>query len=309
MNRLSKQRGAAIIVALFVTSLVVIASVAMIMRLRIDLRNTELLMNATQGKEYAYGSIAWAMEQLNNNWKQKKPNQIVDHTPIQSPVNEVNHAKISSIINDAQGRFNINNLTNTQYIDNFSALITIVQPTIDSETAHAIALAVVDWITMGVKNTELDNYYFKLNPAYRAPHRLMTSISELRLVKGITPELYAALLPHMIALPEATEININNATIPVLMCLSKTLTPTSAKAIIAKRNQEPFATTQSFLSLDILKNNPIPQEKITTISNYFLVETSVKVEQQEIVLYTLLQRIQKNSKPYEVTLWQSKGTL
>jgi general secretion pathway protein K len=309
MNSLSKQRGAAIIVALFVTSLVVVASVAMIMRLRIDLRNTELLMNATQGYYYAQGSIAWAMEQLNNNWKQKKPNQIVDRTPIKSPLSNVNHAEIISTIYDTQGRFNVNNLTNNKYIDNFSALITIVRPTIDPDTAHSIALAVVDWISSSAKNAELDDYYFKLNPAYRAPHRLMMSVSELRLVKGITPELYAALAPNIMALPEVTKININNATIPVLMSLSKTLTPPSAKSIIAKRNQTPFPTTQAFLDLDILKNNPIPEEKITTISSYFLVKTNVKVAQQDILLYTLLQRIEKSSTPYEVVLWQSKGTL
>jgi general secretion pathway protein K len=309
MNLLSRQRGAAIIVALFVTSLVVIASVAMIMRLRIDLRHTELVINAIQGNDDAQGSIDWAMEQLNNNWKQKKPDHIVDQTPIQSPLDQVNHADIISTIYDAQGRFNINDLTNKQYIDDFSSLITFVQPTIDHDTAHAMTLAVIDWISSGVQNTELDNYYFKLNPAYRAPHRLMVSVSELRLVKGITPEIYKALLPYVIALPEITKININNAAIPVLMCLSKTLTPTSAKTIIAKRNQTPFPNTQSFLALDILKNNPVPEEKITTISSYFLVETNVKVGQQTIRLTTLLQRIEKNAVPREIVLWQSKGTL
>src|SRR6185437_2996706 len=108
---------------------------------------------------------------------------------------------------------------------------------------------------------------------------------------------------------DVTKININNATAPVLMCLSKTLTLASANAIIAKRNQTPFTSVQSFLALDILKNNPITENQITTISSYFLVKTSVKVEEQEILLYTLLQRIEKNSHPYEVMLWQSKRKL
>jgi len=309
MKPFSQQRGAAIIVALFVTSLVVIASIAMIIRLRIDLRNTELLINATQGKNLAEGSIAWAIEQLNQDWKQKKTNQIVDQTPIISSTNTVDHATISSTIYDAQGRFNINNLTNPVFVDSFATLITIINSTIDPNTAHTLALAVVDWISPGVKNAELEEYYLKLNPAYRAPHRPMISISELRLVKGITPELYALLEPIVIALPDVTKININNATAPVLMCLSKTLTLASANAIIAKRNQTPFTSVQSFLALDILKNNPITENQITTISSYFLVKTSVKVEEQEILLYTLLQRIEKNSHPYEVMLWQSKGTL
>jgi general secretion pathway protein K len=307
MHPLSKQNGAAIIVALFVTSLVAIASVAMIMRLRIELHDTELVIHATQGYHYAQGSIAWAMEQLNNDWNQKKPNKLVDSTPIKSPINQVNDTVIRSTIFDTQGRFNINNLSNSDYEDNFILLIMIVDPAIKKETARTITLSIIDWITPGIKNTAIDDYYLKAIPSYRAPHRLMVSVSELRLVKGITPTLYAALAPYLIALPEVTRININNTTAPVLMCLSKTLTLPSAKAILAQSKQSPFTSIQQFSGTDIIKNNPIPEDKITVLSNFFLVKTSV--DHQDTFLYTLLQRIEKNAKPYEVVLWQSKGTL
>lgn len=37
--------------------------------------------------------------------------------------------------------------------------------------------------------------YLKNNPPYRAPHQNMASVSELRLVNGISVKLYLALLP------------------------------------------------------------------------------------------------------------------
>jgi general secretion pathway protein K len=309
MKHLHKQRGAAIIVALFVTTLVVVASVAMIMRLQIDLRNTELLTHNAEARNDAQGSVAWAIDQLNNDWLKKNPEHVVDLTPIKSPLNKLNQAEITSTIYDPQGRFNINNLIEMQWQDNFSVLITLVDPTIDLEKARGITLAVVDWISPISKNPELENTYLKHNPAYRAAHQLMASVSELRLVKGMTSSLYNALLPQVIALPMVTKININNTTIPILMCLSKTLSFSSAKSILDAINSNPFANVQAFLSNEIIKKASIPQEKITILSDYFLVKTNVNLSSQELQLYTLLQRIIDHAKPYEIVLWQSKGTL
>jgi general secretion pathway protein K len=304
---LHKQNGAAIIVALFVVSLVTIAAIAMLERFSRNLRSTELIQLSTTSELYAAGSIAWAMEQLNDNWKKQKPNQIVDQTPITSPESTVDHAKISSTIIAADGYFNINNLKNPDYEENFIRLIQIVQPHISAETAKNITLAVQNWIVAG--RTNLDEYYSKQNPAYREPHRPMASMSELRMVKGITPELYLALSPYLSALPEVTPMNVNNVSVPVLMSLSPTMTKASAENIIQIIKKTPFTDVANFQKLDIVKNNPIENSKISTLSHYFFIKTHVKVNEHETILYTLLHREIKNLKPLETVLWQSKGTL
>ncbi len=305
-----KQQGAAIIVALFVTSLVAIAAIAMIERLRINLRSTELITYNLQANLLAQGSLVWAMEQLNTNWRQKKPNQLIDLTPIQSPVNQVGNARISGTIFDAQGHFNLNNLSDAGAKDDFIRLVVAAYPKMGVQGAREITAAIAYWIAAGAINNVFDDYYAKAtSPPYRVPHRPMASVSELRLVKGVTAELYAALSPYVTALPEATPININNAAIPVLMSLSPTLTRDAAKTIVMQVKSAPFPTTQHFEQFAIIKNNPIPENKITVNSSYFLVKSSVKVEQQEATLYTLLHRIVKEEKPTEIVIWQSKGTL
>ncbi len=303
-----KQRGTAIIVALFVTALVAAAAIIMLDRLHIDIRRTELSFNTNQANFYAQGSIAWAMDQLNNDWKFQQPNKVIDPTPIQSPIKQMDNFTISSVIYDAQGYFNLNNLTDSGYQTNFIRLLQIMAPNIDQTTAQNIMLAIVDWISPQ-KKSELEEYYATLSPPYHAPHHAMVSASELRLVKGMTADLYAKLSPYVIALPKSTAININNAPIPILMCLSPTMTLESAKTIDAFRKQTPFANLQDFLNSDVVKNNPLPQNNITTTSSYFLVQTNVKVGQQNMLLYTLLERILKNSQPTAIVLWQSKGTL
>lgn len=308
MISLRKQQGAAIIVALFMTALVAAMAVAMIERLRVDTRRTELLLNANQAYLDAQGSITWAIDQLNNDWKLQQKGKLIDKTPIKLS-NKQNNAVISSTIEDAQGYFNLNNLSDTKYQEAFVRLIRIVSPKTDDKTAQKITLGIADWIKPGIKGSAMDKYYAELNPAYQAPHRPMASASELRLVIGMTQEIYNQLLPYVIALPDPTQININNAPAPVIMCLSKTLKFEGAKAIVMARQQTPFITTQQFTNFEIIKNNPIPEDQITITSNYFLLKTKVTIGQQQTLLYTLLNRITKDQQSNTYILWQTKGTL
>ena len=309
MNSLNKQNGTAIIVALFVVSLVAIAATLMIERTYIDIHRSELILNNNQANLYAEGAVAWARDQLSNDWKFQQKNQLIDKTPIAMPEKKINGAVITSTIYDLQGYFNINNLTDQKYQNNFLRLLQAVSPKINMDTAKTITSATVDWITATAKNAALEEYYAKLKPAYRAPHRPMISISELRLVKGMTPELFNALSPYVTALPPPTTVNINNAAAPVLMSLSQTMKPDAAKAIVTYRQTLPFTTPQSFLNFDIVKNNPIEENKITVTSEYFLVETHVMIGQQQTTTYTALQRVTKEKEPKVNVLWQSLGTL
>ncbi len=304
----NKQRGTAIIVALFVTSLVAIAATVMIERLRLDVHRTELSLNDNNATLYAQGSVTWAMDQLIKNWKLQKTGQIIDKTPIKSPVDKVNGATISTVIYDLQGRFNINNLTDQNEQKGFAHLLQTVAPTLDQNTALNIAQAAADWISPGTKNPALDEYYLKSIPPYRASHRPMVSVSELRLVKGVTPELYPQLEPYVTALPQATQININNADIPTLMSLNPTLTMETAKAIVAHRTGTPFTNLQQLASIAGAKNS-IPENKITIASGYFLVQSQITIGQQQTILYTVLQRVAKDSQVKILVLWQSKGAL
>lgn len=308
MPRLSAQRGSAIIVALFVTSLAIVASIAMLTRTSIDIRRTELLLNANQANLYAQGSIAWAMATLARDLKNQNPHKLVDQTPIKSKVEIINGFRIESTITDMQGLFNLNNLVGDAYQKNFLRLIHAVDPKLQLGQILKIIAATHEWVSPA-KTDETDAFYAKQNPPYLAPHHLMSSVSELRLVKGITPALYNKLLPYLTVLPETTQINVNSATAPVFISVSPTLTADGATALLEKMRQSPFLSTQDFLAFDVVKNNPVPADQITVLSSYFLVKTSVKVAQQETVLYTLLFRTMKDSKPNVTALWQTKGTL
>ena len=91
------------------------------------------------------------------------------------------------------------------------------------EDATAIVQAIIDWLdpdntVSGFGGAE-QSYYSGSEVPVIVSNAPMTTISELSLIKGVTPEIYDKLLPYVIALPadgkEAAVLNIN--TIPDVM--------------------------------------------------------------------------------------------
>lgn len=302
-----RQEGVVIVIALFIVALIATMAYFMMSRLERDTQRTRLILRNVQAELYAQGSIAWAQDQLRDDWEKQKPNQLIDVTPIQSPVDEEKGYKIKSTIYDMQARYNLNNLINATSQDDFRRLLQALDPNLSEEKARDITRAVVDWISPNAQQNEFSHYYLTLPLAYRAAHRPMLSVSELRLVKGMTSALFAALEPYVTTLPEATVVNIQAALAPVFVTLSSHLSLETGKAIEQIRSQTSFVSTDYFVNLDIIKNHPIDQQKITVVSHYFLVETTVAIEKQQLVLYTLLERMIKDKKTIIQTLWQSKG--
>jgi general secretion pathway protein K len=310
MLRLKHQEGVAMVMALFIVALVVALSYLMMSRLERDTRRTGLILYHTEAEFYAAGSVAWAMDQLYNNWIRQKTNQRIDVMPMTSSVNEVNGYHIVSTIDDMQARFNLNNLSNVSNGEaqaSFILLLQAVSTKLTAAQAKALAEAVTDWVTPSQAPNPQSEYYATRSTPYRAAHRLLLSVSELRLVKGMNAELFQALQPFVVALPQPTPINVETAEAPVLMSLSADIPLDVAKAIIMLRQETPFVSPQTFYHLDIMKNHHVTSSNVTTCSSYFLVQTKVNNKMQHLVLYTLLERSIVNSRAVIQIVWQSKG--
>lgn len=301
------QSGVVIVIALFIVALVATMSYTMMARLTRDTKRVELISHDVQAALYADGSVMWAKDLLHNNWVKQKKNQRIDELPIESPVNDMDGYKISSVIKDAQGRFNLNNLSKPEWHQDFTRLMLTVYPKLSQANAEAITKATVDWILPGARDNELSRYYADLPVPYRPAHRFMVEVGEWRLVKGVTPELYAAMRPYLAALPTVTLINPQSAPVPVLMMLSKGMNVETATAIRELLNKNPPTTLEAFNAMDIIKNHPITEGRMTYVSEYFLVETEVTIERQHILLYTLLQRNNGNNAQVWV-LSQNRGS-
>lgn len=296
-----------IIIALFLVAMVATMAYVMMSRLARDMRRTEFIMNDVQAELYAAGSVMWAKDTLHMDFINQKKDKRVDQTPIKSPENEMHGYKINSTITDAQGKFNLNNLSKQDWQPDFIRLLRSVYPKISEEDANALVKATVDWISPGSGENEYSRYYANLPIPYRAAHRFMVSRSEWRLVKGMKEDLYQAMKPYITALPVVTQINPMSADPVVLMMLSKDLTLESATVFKEQLIKNPPPTLDAFKALDFLKNHPINADRVVWTSFYFTVETDVSIEDQDILLYTLMQRNNNSSKADVIVLLQTRG--
>lgn len=312
-NSLNKQRGVVIVVALFIVALVATLAYVMMNRLERDTWRTQLILRTVEAEAYAQGSIAWAKDQLRTNWEKQKATRLVDQVPIKSEPVKVNGYKIASTIYDMQARFNINNMITPNAQNSFLRLLKVLAPELDGDKARALVMAIVDWISPAAQETDLAQYYANLPEPYRAAHRSMLDINELRLVKGMTAKLFNRLRPYIAALPSTdTKINLQTASLPVLVTISPKLKLEVAKALIKYREEHPIVKLEKFFKSDFAKKYALNSQDLPAVdvSDYFLVETMVAIEDQHIVLYSLLERATKKngSRPIATLLWQSKGS-
>lgn len=166
-----------------------------------------------------------------------------------------------------------------------------------------LTLAINDWISPYDLARGKDNYlsyYMSQKPPYYPSHQLMSSKSELRLVKDVSSPLYMALEPLITALPESTPININTASIKVLKSLSSAMKEDQLKELLQARKENGIKNLEKIAEL--LKKLDIANDQITLESTYFLSVATAASENLNFTVFTLLKRSKDKNEKISVSV-------
>ena len=288
-----KQRGVALVTALLVVSLATIVAVAMATRLQVDVRRTGNLLHGEQAYAYALAAESWAEVILRRDAEDSKIDTLGENWATALPPIAVEGGFVSGRIEDLQGRFNLNNLVGADGkpsvpdLEYFKRLLVLL------EVEPGLATALLDWIDADINATlpdgAEDDIYLLEDPPYRAANRPLVSTSELRLVKGFSPEIIALLAPFITALPEPTALNINTASPLVLQALHAELATMDAEQIIEARGEDGFPELEAFLALDALAGLQLDVD-VDIKSAWFSVLTDVRIGRGQAQLESRLQR-------------------
>ena len=204
---------------------------------------------------------------------------------------------------DQQGRFDLNSLLDrngepdekaTRQFVRMLGLLPLESP-LDTNTATSLMEATVDWIdpdTAPLLNGAEDDRYTSREPPYRPANFWFVSVSELQAVEGYTAEIYAALEPHITALPPPGEqrrkININTATAVVLASLVDNENLESVEPLLNQEYQEvnDFIDESGFSTLT--------ENEIDVKSDWFLLSVTTSIGTTQSTLYSLLERRGEN---------------
>ncbi|HLA75553.1 MAG TPA: type II secretion system minor pseudopilin GspK [Gammaproteobacteria bacterium] len=292
------QRGVALLTALLVTAIIAIIAVNMASTQQLDIRRTGNIFDVDQAYLYTLGIESWAQNLLAKDFL-KNPavdNLSEDWASALAPI-KVEGGKVAAEILDMQGRFNLNNLVGQDDKPSDEDVRIFQRLLIGLKLEPELVQPLIDWIDKNVEltipNGAEDVEYLKHAPPYRTANAPLTSPSELLLIKGFTPEVYARIAPFIATLPtlpQPTKINVNTAPAQVLASLADNMSLADGEALVKARKTKAFATLEEFKLHPALAGREIKTDKLAVSTSYFLVAASSQAGRAQVQLYSLLYR-------------------
>ena len=293
-----RQRGIALVTALLLVALATTAAVEMVSRQHLDIRRVQNVLAYEQAYSYAVAAEQWALHQLQESFRHSpERDHLAQDWALPVILPEFDGARLGMQIQDAQARFNVNNLADVQPGDTDNIYLQQFLRLLEQQGADdpvALANAVMDWLDPDLEERPggaEDSTYTQKERPYRAANQPIADISELRLVQGMTPELYRELEPHLSALPERTHININTASAVLLRTIHPMDEPTAAH-LVEQRPDEGFANVNEMLALIPGAGDSISEQGMGVTSGHFQAAITVELGPVRVQLLSLIRREQ-----------------
>ena len=272
-----RSRGVALITVLLVFALVAVIATEMLHRSQLSLRSVGNLIETRQAYYYALGGEAVArqllakdaiehgdIDTLSEPWAQTK-----DQQPF-----EIDSGSMQIEINDLQGRFNLNSVTNADGLMQFTNLLKAQQlnPNYAKEWQR--------WISDKSVSENEEDPDASSTMAAGQPE---ADISALRLLPSMQPQDYAKLAPHVAVFPSSNgsdnpKININTADDVVLQAIAS---PTITAQILAKQKTGGYK---------VVTDAGVDAAVASVNSNFFEVVVTVKYADRWQRVRTVLER-------------------
>lgn len=298
-----RSRGVALLTVLVVVAIATVLSVGMMRSQQQALQHAAGLFQQDQAWLYTQGAEAFVAELLAEDLKSdRRKDRQVDH-PGETwakpfPPYPVEGGMVRASLADLQGRLNLNRLGAEADADAPGATA-FRQLLRNLGLPENLGPALADWIDEDDTPRQVDgaeeDYYSRLQPAYRVANRPLADLSELRLVKGFTPDVVARLRPHVCVLPPEARINVNTATPSVLAALLPSLTERTAGELASQRPAQGYATLDEFLSqpafngLDNAQKNRL-REQLDVRSSHFQLVADAEIGGRHSILHAVMQR-------------------
>lgn len=311
----NRQQGVALIMVLLAMALVVMLAAGMVRQQSLQVFRAGHYLAQQQGYSIALGAEAFAAQVLKRDFDEDRENGVLADSPdefwaMRSAVLPVDDNGVAEVqIDGLGGRLNLNDLVlESGEVDSlargrFERLLRILG--INGLRVEAL----IDWIdeneqAINVHGAE-DGTYLMAEPSFRAANQPFVSVTELRLIEGMTEDYYQQLRPHVTALPvSGTGINVNTATGPVLQSLHENLTEAATASMIEKREENRFEDIRDFLALPELSDMGLSADGLTLQTRFFDVVSRITYDNRVV---NLVNRVFRNAEGQIRTVHRDAG--
>jgi general secretion pathway protein K len=278
---------------MLVVAIAALAASSFMFRSQVEWRRFENLSRMDQAQSVLRAAQQWGATVLLDDAR----NSSVDHRgeawATRLPPVEAENYRIWGLMEDQEGRFNLNNLVVNGEIDK-QQLAIFVRLLSALRLPESLAGAVADWIDaddLPFNANSVDSpYYASLQTPYRATNQPLININELLRVKDMDRNTLAMLRPFVTVLPTRTPINVNTASPEVLVALVQGLSSEEAYSMVAKRERTYYRNITDFQQA-LPSGMTAPASGISVSSQYFLVQARASNERLSIGNQALYRRV------------------
>lgn len=271
------QNGLALITAMLIVAIVATVAAYLSLGQQVWLRQSQNFADLAQAEAIRSGALHWAMLILIDDAKNSATDDLTEDWAQQLPPLPAEGGVVVGAIEDAQGRFNLNNVLRNNKPS--AEDIGVFQRLLRAQSLESgLVDALVDWLDSDSKarpNGGEDIDYLNTEPAYRTANQRLHSVDELRLIKGFDAEAVSKLRPYVTVLPQATEININTAPAAVLSALFVELPMAAADELAADLKKNPLKSAND-LKKRLPAKQALPKVSYGVKSAYFEVSVATQ---------------------------------
>lgn len=304
--RRCRQRGVAMITAMIIMTLATIIATDLAWDNALDVRRTTMLLYRDQAVQVALGAENWIASILRQDLADTETDHLGEIWATDLPPLPIDGGDVFGVIEDLQGRFNVNNLIDADGSVHEESLEQFQRLLIALELDPRFAGIAADWLDADLDaafpDGAEDGIYTGIVPPYRAANQALTSVSELAALQGMDKITFDTLAPHIVALPGRTDINVNTATPFVLQSLDEKLSPSDIENLLAEREAGGFGDIENVFATLV---EPEVLQDLTDSSSYFQLKVVVRIDTVRVTLFTVLRRSPRGNV---ATILRSFGT-
>lgn len=309
----SAQRGAAVLMALFVATLATLIVSGLFWQQFVLLRTIENQQLLVQSRMLLTGALDWARAMLREDslrsshdgldefWAQGLAETRLDQLGESSTL--ASQASISGSIEDAQSKFNLRNLLGADgeidaaQLDALKRLCDLLD--VSPVTAELIALRIQEaFVTDAEDQTGAAG-------STDAPRPLPPLLgSDVARVPGVDRDSGARLAPYVVLLDATTPVNVNTAS-PEVIAARVGISLAEARALVGERERKSHFTSTGDVRNSLQgRGTDTTDRDISTVTRYFFVRGEIKLARADIRMEALVRRAPQGQPGTVEVLWQ-----
>jgi general secretion pathway protein K len=264
-----RQQGVALLSVLLVMSLALLLTAGMLRSHQLMLQSSARQIHQVQLRQWALSAEAWALVTLAA--ANDEPSAVhldQEWARITWPF-ETEGARVSLVVEDLSGRFNINALLGSGQVDQVTL----------QRWSRLLA-------SQGLKPLDLK--------ASGLVHERQ-ELSQLRLLPGVDGDVLRRLEPWVALLPKEASLNINTARPQVLRILEGVSMPT-AEALVSQRPSGGYASVQAFTLDPLISGVGLSGHGLGTGSRWFRISVETSLGTSRLRLASEVERDRKTGR-------------